>query len=366
MRVLGVKMKEITKFSVIGCVGVPNNYGGFETLAENLAKYEKFKTTIYCSGKSYKKENRLLRFHNANLKYVNIDANGAPSLLYDAYCLLHAMVYGERNILCLGISGAWIFPVVKLLFSDVKIVTNVDGVEWRRQKFSWLGQKLLRLLHIIAEKYSDVIICDNEGLLPYISKKSQTKVVIIAYGGDHIDQMEAGADTSSDSAALKYGNDYSLAICRIVKENNVEMILEAFDQTTEKLVFMGNWEHSPYSRSLFEQYKNRTNIILMKENYNLSILQELRLNAKHYIHGHSAGGTNPSLVEAMFTCSSIIYFDCVFNKFTLGGAGEPFRSKSDLSQLIKLKGSSNAYPYRELAIERYSWLKICEKYDGCF
>ena len=250
MRVLGVKMKEITKFSVIGCVGVPNNYGGFETLAENLAKYEKFKTTIYCSGKSYKKENRLLRFHNANLKYVNIDANGAPSLLYDAYCLLHAMVYGERNILCLGISGAWIFPVVKLLFSDVKIVTNVDGVEWRRQKFSWLGQKLLRLLHIIAEKYSDVIICDNEGLLPYISKKSQTKVVIIAYGGDHIDQMEAGADTSSDSAALKYGNDYSLAICRIVKENNVEMILEAFDQTTEKLVFMGNWEHSPYSFAL--------------------------------------------------------------------------------------------------------------------
>ena len=123
-------MKEITKFSVIGCVGVPNNYGGFETLAENLAKYEKFKTTIYCSGTSYKKENRLLRFHNG-LKYVNIDANGAPSLLYDAYCL-HAMVYGRRNILCLGISGAWIFPVVDVVF-NVKIVTNVDGVEWRRQ-----------------------------------------------------------------------------------------------------------------------------------------------------------------------------------------------------------------------------------------
>ena len=359
-------MKETTRFSIIGCVGVPNNYGGFETLAENLAKYKKFNTTIYCSGKAYIKENRLSRFHNANLEYVNIDANGASSLLYDAYCLLHATVSGERNILCLGISGAWIFPLVKLMFSDVKIVTNVDGVEWRRQKFSWLGQKILRILHIMAEKYSDVIICDNEGLLPYISKKSRAKVTIIAYGGDHIDQIEAGADLSSDSIALKYGDDYSLAICRIEKENNVEMILEAFDQTRKKLVFVGNWEHSKYARSLFEKYKARTNIMLMKENYNLNILQELRLNATHYIHGHSAGGTNPSLVEAMFTCSSILYFDCVFNAFTLGTAGEAFKSKSELSQLIMSKRSPSAQTYRDFAIKRYSWQKICEKYDDCF
>lgn len=355
-------MSDIIKFSVVGCVGVPNNYGGFEALAENLAQYEKFNITIYCSSRAYSDRNRPVFFHNAKLHYININANGASSLLYDAICLLHTVKSGERNILCLGISGSWILPLIKFIYRDIKVVTNVDGVEWRREKFSWLARRILRGLHIIAEKYSDIIICDNEGLMPYISEQSREKVVTIAYGGDHADQTDLAPTNTSEPTVT----GYSLAICRIVPENNVDLILEAFSKTNKKLIFVGNWGHSSYSRALFNKYNNKSNISLMKENYNLRDLEVLRSNAEVYLHGHSAGGTNPSLVEAMFTCSSIYYFDCEFNKYTLGGLGKPFKTECELLELLEKKVDNQAHALRDMAIKRYSWDKISEQYYDCF
>lgn len=347
------------QLSIVGCVGVPNKYGGFEALAENLARTPKIKSYIYCSSKAYSEEERVSNYHNAKLHYLNLSANGVSSLIYDAFSILHAVLRGERNILCLGVSGAWVLPIVRLFNRRVKIVTNVDGLEWRREKFSKFSKLFLRFLHLLAERYSTVIICDNEALIGYITKRYRSKVVVIAYGGDQVLAEENLTETVASKT-------FSLAMCRIVPENNVEMILEAFRQTSEDLIFIGNWDISEYSRKLSRKYSNCQNITLMKETYDKNILQKLRKNSKFYIHGHSAGGTNPSLVEAMFICKTILYFDCDFNFTTLKQLGFPFQNSDDLSKLITSDPIDQSEQCLKVAWENYSWKIICQKYSECF
>ena len=123
--------------SIIGTVGVPANYGGFETLAENLVKFHdaaslKSSLTVYCSSKSYpSKESTYL---SARLKYVPLNANGAQSIPYDIVSLFSAVWNRSDVILLLGVSGAIALPLVRL-FSSARIVTNIDGIEWRREKW---------------------------------------------------------------------------------------------------------------------------------------------------------------------------------------------------------------------------------------
>ena len=348
-----------SQINIIGCVGVPNKYGGFEALAENLAKSKKFISFIYCSGKAYPGQERLSTFHNAQLHYVNLKANGFSSMLYDAVCILHSVQRNQKNLLCLGVSGAWIYPFIRIFFRDVKIITNVDGVEWRRKKFGLLSKIVLKNLHRIAERYSTKIICDNQALLFFVRKKYRKKVEIISYGGDQV------LDHWNSDKILEH-QDYSLAICRIVPENNVEMILRAFCLTGEKLVFVGNWQHSVYARKIFEKYSDISNISLMNEVYDIAFLSALRKNAKFYIHGHSAGGTNPSLVEALFLCKAILYFDCDFNRNTLKNQGFPFKGVDDLCQLTRQSPKDQSDQYLNVAFANYAWEIICEKYYKCF
>ena len=120
--------------SIIGTVGVPACYGGFETLVENLLDENDthHNLTVYCSSKSY--SDQLSTYKNAVLKYIPVNANGAQSIPYDIFSLLHAVYKRSDTILLLGVSGAICLPFIRL-FSKARIVTNIDGLEWRRGKW---------------------------------------------------------------------------------------------------------------------------------------------------------------------------------------------------------------------------------------
>jgi len=346
--------------AIIGTVGVPACYGGFETLVENLLdenenKSDKDKSiTVYCSSKSYSEQPK--KYKNANLHYIPLNANGAQSIPYDIWSLFHAVFKGTDSILLLGVSGAICLPVIRL-FSKVKIVTNIDGLEWRRSKWSSFIQKFLKFSEKLAVKYSDAVVADNKAIADYVKAEYGVEAEVIAYGGDH-----------AVVSALELSDDgYALALCRIEPENNVELILEAFSQTDKSLKFIGNWNNSDFGRAMKAKYQQFNNIDIVDSIYDVNVLFELRQKCSFYVHGHSAGGTNPSLVEMMHFNKNILAFDCNYNRASTEDKASFFANTKELISLINHSNDlNNGSEMVEIAERRYTWEIVKKEYFDLF
>ena len=152
---------------------------------------------------------------------------------------------------------------------------------------------------------------------------------MIEYGSDQAVPVEPNPELKRKYPFL--GDNYAFSVARIQPDNNIDIILDAFSKNKEiPLVFMGNWSNSVYGLSLKQKYKNKENIILVEAIYDQNILNVFRSNCYVYIHGHSAGGTNPSLVEAMNLSLPIIAYDCNFNRYTTENNCIYFSSSKDL------------------------------------
>lgn len=338
--------------AIIGTVGVPACYGGFETLVENLLdeKDSSQEITVYCSSKSY--QDKPVKYKNANLHYIPLHANGGQSIPYDIWSLCHAAIKKTDNILLLGVSGAICLPFIKL-FSKANIVTNIDGLEWRRDKWNPLIKKFLKFSEKLAVKFSDTIISDNQAIADYVTKEYQVKSEVIAYGGDH--SVNSSLNLSDDN--------YALALCRIEPENNVEMILEAFSRTNKPLKFIGNWNNSEFGQNMKAKYQSYENIDIIAPVYDLDSLFELRQKCSFYVHGHSAGGTNPSLVEMMHFNKTILAFDCNYNRASTEESAHYFSNIEELVTNINQETEiDNGNNMLEIAQRRYTWKIVKQQY----
>jgi glycosyltransferase involved in cell wall biosynthesis len=160
---------------------------------------------------------------------------------------------------------------------------------------------------------------------------------------------------------------FALSICRIEPENNVHLILEAFSEAKLRLVFIGNWKKSSYGRALYDKYKDEINITLSKPIYCLDTLHAFRSECSVYIHGHSAGGTNPSLVEMMHFSKPIVAFDCSFNRATMEDKGNYFSSSKGLAKILgEPNGLVDGIEMTEIAKRRYTWEIIRKQYLELF
>lgn len=394
------------RVAIVGIVGVPANYGGFETLAENLVKYHDAtalpdKLTVYCSSKGYPA--KVPKYLSAHLKYIPLNANGVQSIFYDIVSLLSAVWHRSDVILVLGVSGAVALPLVRLL-SSARIITNIDGIEWRREKWQGWARRFLRFSEKIAVHFSHEVIADNAAIAEYVAGRYGVKSHVIAYGGDHAIAVDEVAVSE-----LVLPESYAFSVCRIEPENNVHIILEAFSKlntdcssgemvsTTpfvgnlpnlespfdklrangsrtnehsvlngQPLVMVGNWTNSEYGRALREQYASCDNLFLLDPIYDLGKLKTLRSRASFYVHGHSAGGTNPSLVEAMHFGKAVLAFDCNYNRSTTEGKALFFDNSAELQQLIetldKAVTEKVGRDMLEIAQRRYTWNIIAEQY----
>lgn len=356
------------KIAIIGTVGIPANYGGFETLVEQLVQNKKgdIQYTVYCSSKSYKQ--KLNEYHDTKLEYIKLSANGAQSIPYDIISLIKASRNSDA-ILILGVSGCAVLPVYRL-FSKKRLIINIDGLEHRRDKWNKWVRKFLKFSEAQAVKYGDVIVTDNKGITDYVRNEYGRDSELIAYGGDHV--IQDVSEEEQQNILTKYNlasNGYSLAICRIEPENNVHLILEAYEKAQKSLVFIGNWQKSEYGRQLTEKYSNSKNIKITPAVYDLKVLNVLRSNCSIYLHGHSAGGTNPSLVEAMFFQKPIYAFDCVYNRESTENKAFYFKNIDDLIRLIDdntLNSFKNAANMYEIANRRYRWTFIAKQYETLY
>lgn len=328
--------------AIIGTVGVPACYGGFETLVENLLENEG-QYTVYCSSKSYSSE--LQMYKAAKLVYLPFNANGVSSILYDTLSIFHALFTGHRVLLVLGVSAGFVLPVARL-FTRRKLVINIDGLEWRRSKWNRFAKAYLKWAEKIAVKYSHVVIADNQAIADYVLTEYGVVSEVIAYGGDHV---LVGRRTEEVG-------DYAFSVCRIEPENNIHTILEAFKISGLPLKLVGNWEASDYGKKLKKSYSSVDHIELIDPIYDLTKLFALRSSCCFYVHGHSAGGTNPSLVEAMFFSKLIVAFDCVYNRHTMRNKGYYF---SDIDTLVDLLRSLDKSSFSQVGSELHDIARAC-------
>lgn len=353
------------KVAIIGIQGVPANYGGFETLVENIiGKHcsDNIEYTIYCSSKDMPE--KIETYKGARLKYIPLRANGSQSIPYDIIAMIRS-IRGFDTILVLGVSGCIFLPILRLL-SKAKIIVNIDGLEHRRDKWTRAVRKFLLLSEIVAVKWAHIVIADNKGIADYVKQRYKKDAELIAYGGDHA--LQTVPQERQDEILANFGlnkGEYSISVCRIEPENNCHITLDAFAESGEKLVFVGNWNRNDYSRHLKDKYSNYSNIKLINSIYDLDILYTMRNNAKFYIHGHSAGGTNPSLVEAMFTGRPILAYNVVYNCETCHHAAYYWNNSKELQQLSVQKELSGDATKR-VAEEHYTWAKIAKQYEKLY
>jgi glycosyltransferase involved in cell wall biosynthesis len=297
------------------------------------------------------------------MKYIPLQANGSQSILYDIWAMLHAIIYCDI-LLVLGVSGCLFLPFLKL-FSRKKIIVNIDGLEWRRAKWSPFAKSFLRFSEKVAVRFADEIVTDNAALQDYVAEYYGIKSKLIAYGGDHTKAVALTENVAEKYPFLK--KDYAFKVCRIEPENNIHLVLEAFVLNQKlPLVIVGNWAYSDYGKDLLKKYQEHSNIHLLPPIYDSTLLNMMRSNAKVYVHGHSAGGTNPSLVEAMYLALPIVAFDVSYNLVTTDKKAFYFSSAKELSLILENLTENTleklAKDLKQVANQKYTWKLIAQKY----
>jgi len=339
---------------------VPAKYGGFETLADKLVEHlaEQIELTVYCSGLQYSK--RLKTYKGAKLEYIDFSANGIQSVIYDSLSIKRA-VKEHDVLLILGVAGMFYMPWIKL-FNKSKIILHIDGMEWKRDKWKWFAKIYLKYSEKLGIFFADKVIADNAAILKNVPKRYHKKTELIAYGADHV-QFESMNKKLFRRLEIPF-DEYSFSVCRIVPENNIKTILQAFKESKENLVIVGNWYDSNYGIDIWREFHQLENIALIHPIYNQKELDSLRCNCSYYIHGHSAGGTNPSLVEAMALGLKIIAFDVDFNRVTLANNAWFFSTQKELIQLL----AKPEYPKQlimdaeQMVDSNYKWEIVTSKY----
>ncbi len=348
--------------AIIGTNGLPAKYGGFETLVEYLVKYlaKDYDLTIFCSSKTNKIQ--LKEINGCKLEYINLKANGWQSVLYD-----FISIYKSRNfdkVIILGASGGLFMP---LLFKyKNKFILNFGGLDWKRSKWSYFTRSFLKLSEALSIRFSKYIISDNLGIQKYIKSEYGRKSILIEYGGDQSFKVIPEKGDFNEYFFLK--NDFAFTVSRIQSDNNIQLLLDSFDNKVPMpLVFVGNWNNSNYGKKIRKKYSGKSNLILLDAIYDNRTLNLLRSNCNIYVHGHSAGGTNPALVEAMNLSLPIFAFDCDYNRYTTEEKCKYFLNSEEL--LYSLKNISKeecndiGSSMFDIAKKRYKWKMIVEKYS---
>lgn len=369
--------------SIVGTQGIKAKYGGFETLCQYLCEgfnnYNDIKVSIYCSSKAIDK-NEPLGLKNIKRIFLPFNANGLESIIYDYISILHS-IFTSKKILILGVSGCTILPFIRLFGINITIITHLDGIEWQRNKWNFFVSLFLRLSELIAVIFSTNLIADNEGIKDYIKKqygvKYLKKTKMLFYGankpsGKTIKKNPYLINAFSEEEILLPCKKYYLVVCRAEPENNIKLILNTFKNVPESnLLAFCNWKNNSYGENLLKEYHFYKNIFLVEPNYDRKIITYFRENAVAYIHGHSVGGTNPSLVESIGAYRPIFSFDVSFNRYTLFNTSYYWKNEEQLRNLLSVpeerleiavkKGYSDSF------FEKYyRWEKVVASYGNLF
>jgi glycosyltransferase involved in cell wall biosynthesis len=354
------------RIGILGTRGIPNHYSGYEQFAEFFAQYMVLKghdISVYSSSLHTYQETE---FHGVKLIHQHDPEDKLGTFgqfIYDLNCIRDSRKRDFDLLLLLGYtsSSIWGWHLPK----NTVVVSNMDGLEWKRSKYNWAVQQFLKFAEYLAIKTSDFYIADSKGIQSYLKKKYAINSKYIAYGVQN--KQEYNPDLFR-KLNLKT-NEFSMLIARMEPENNIETILDGFVDSglNQDFIVIGNPENK-FGKKLQRKYQSNFKIKFIGPIYDLAALNYLRRNARYYFHGHSVGGTNPSLLEAMASKACICAHDNAFNKSILEEDAFYFKNSSDIAKLLNQELSNNCEDRKnrnyKKVIENFSWDKINADYES--
>lgn len=354
---------------ILGTRGIPAAHGGFETFAEKFALFlveSGWNVGVYCQHEvtTVTERVRSEMWHGIELIHIEVASKGARATLeFDMHCALHAARRDSVNLV-LGYNGAIFLPYLRLM--GRKIITNMDGIEWRRPKWSYPVKAWFWLNEWIAAWSSNRLVADHPEIASHLATRRPSKnIVTIPYGGVPVAKA---SDQPVRELGLEPGS-YLISIARIEPDNNILTLVTAFSKRRRnaRLVILGNFVagnayHDAVKRAASDE------VVFPGAIYDPQVVEALRFHARAYVHGHTVGGTNPSLVESLAAGNMVMAHDNRYNRWTAGSAAVYFSDVDScdlsLSQALAddLLVKRCAAAARERAAAVFRWEDILATY----
>ncbi len=354
--------------TILGSRGIPARHGGFETFAENLALYlasRDWEVTVYCQDGGDAKIS-MEQWNGICLIHIPVTMPAAlGTIIFDLKSTIHTVKRKEQLVLTLGYNTAvfWLLYRVKGIIN----LANMDGIEWKRAKWSFFERAWLYLNERIGCWLGNHLIADHPEIKSHLSTRvSSGKITVIPYCADKV--------TEADVAVLRQfhliSGQYMILIARPEPENSILEIVAAFSRKIRntKLVIVGHYEpeKNEYHRRVMNAASEE--VYFIGAIYDRSSINALRFYAKMYAHGHRVGGTNPSLVEALGAGLPVLAQDNEFNRWVCGPAGRYFKNEDDCAEKMDhlLADRGELQKMKEESLKRYHEQFTKEKVLGAY
>jgi glycosyltransferase involved in cell wall biosynthesis len=353
------------RIAMVGTRGVPARYGGFETCVEEVGKRlvkAGHEVVVYCRGCS--EDERLSEYEG--MKLVHLPAmrkKSLETLSHTAASTLHLLGHRVDVALVFNAANAPFVPLMRA--RGIPVATHVDGLEWKRSKWQGSGRRYYRLAESMAVRWSDALIADAQGIADYYTDEFRAETELIAYGAPLVDGDRP--ELLGEVGAQPRG--YHLVVARFEPENHVEVIVEGYRRSAARLplVVVGSAPYADeYTRRVHAAADDR--VRFLGGVWDQALLDQLYANCATYLHGHSVGGTNPSLLRAIGAGAATIAFDVSFNREVLGTAGRYFSTADHVAAELE---AAEAQPEREQQrraaagpiASRYDWDDVARRYE---
>lgn len=378
---------------IIGARGYEKEYGGWETFVTNLINnYNDKNTTFYVPELNHNKKNSGTEIRNGVIcPQIYTPRQGFVTMFTFTF---KAVLYFKKFIkkeklenVVMYVVGCKVGPLFTLIHKKltkmgVKIVINPDGLEWKRDKWAWWIKQCFKISERTMIKASDYVVCDSKNIEKYVQekyKKYDTPTTFIAYGSyiNDVKDIDKKTKVYMEKHGIKL-HEYYLIVGRFVPENNYELIIKEFMKTDTKkdLVIVCNVEENKFYKKLLKttEFNEDRRIKFVGSVYDQDVLRRLRKNASAYIHGHSAGGTNPSLLEALSITDVNILYNACYNEEVGEDSCLYFSNEENslvnvIDKVEKFKSKDRNY-YGEKARKRikdeYTWDIVVKKYKKFF
>ncbi len=354
------------KIGILGCRGIPNAYGGFEQFAQYLSEglvglghsVSVYSPHTHSYQLDYWNGVRIIHVQDPEMKVGTIG-----QFIYDYNCIMDSHKREFDIILQLGYTSSSVWH--KLLPKNVPIITNMDGLEWKRTKYNKFVKVFLKHAERLAAIHSDYLVADSIGIQKHLMKTYDRQSTYIPYGANLFNDPSVNAVENLDVKIF----GYDMAVARLEPENNIEIILEGFTESNvnRNFLLVGDY-FTKYGLYLREKFTDER-IRFLGKIYDINILNNLRFFSNLYFHGHSVGGTNPSLLEAMASNALICAHDNIFNKSILVEDAFYFKNPEDVMNILSTTGNKNDHGFkidnnRDKIAQYYNWPKIIESYEN--
>jgi glycosyltransferase involved in cell wall biosynthesis len=354
------------RIAMVGTRGVPARYGGFETAVEEVGARlaeRGHDVVVYCRGEDRSPEHLGMR----RVRLPALPKASLETLSHTTLSVGHLLRHRTDVALVFNAANAPLLPAIRA--AKIPVAVHVDGLEWQRAKWGPAGRRWYLTSERLAVRWADALIADAVGIQDYYRETYDADSVFLAYGAPIIPAPDASRLAEVD---LTPGG-YHLVVARLEPENHVDVILEGYRRSAAKLplVVVGSVPYpSEHEKRLHALAATDERIRMVGGVWDQDLLNAMYAGSASYLHGHSVGGTNPSLLRAMGAGAAVTAWDVNFNREVLGDTGLYFADPAGLATAVHQVESGldvagkRGDASRERAAMKYDWDAVASGYEA--